>query len=604
MQIRGDCRSHVRFARARQRRSGLAGEGARAPSGAVRATDDRSGSRSGDRRVASAATSFCPELRRRRSPDPNRRSSAPNRRSSAPNRRSSTPNRLSTRCGAPSERGRPRPPHPTDCEPRRVGTSDRGARSEARRRARRLRRRWSIQIRGDCRSHVRFARARQRRSGLAGEGARAPSGAVRATDDRSGSRSGDRRVASAATSFCPELRRRRSPDPNRRSSAPNRRSSAPNRRSSTPNRLSTRCGAPSERGRPRPPHSTDFEPRRVGTRHRGARRGRVAAHGGFGGDGRCRFAAIVDPTFASRGLVSVGPGWRARAPALHAAPSARPTIVRGRGLEIGGWRRRRRRSAPNFGGGVPRTRTGVPRPRTDVPRPRTDFRRAAARRRSAGALARRTRPTSNRAVSGRGIAARGEGASPRTEASAAMVDPDSRRLSIPRPLRAGSSASVRVGGRGRPRSERRRPRDRRSFGVEVWRSAGGVVGDVVRPRTSAAAFPGPEPAFLGPEPTFLDPEPTFDALRRAVGARAPSPAAPDRLRAAPCRDVGSRRSVGGASPRTEASAAMVDADPRRLSIPRPLRAGSSASVRVGGRGRPRSERRRPRDRRSFGVVDR
>jgi hypothetical protein len=107
---------------------------------------------------------------------------------------------------------------------------------------------------------------------------------------------------------------------------------------------------------------------------------------------------------ASRRLVGVGPGWRARAPALQAAPSARPTIVRDRrsfGGEdrSGAWNGARRggvdrRAAANVDGDAP-------------PRPRTDLRRTAARRRSAGALARRTRPTSSRTVSERRTAAPG-----------------------------------------------------------------------------------------------------------------------------------------------------------------------------------------------------
>jgi hypothetical protein len=44
-----------------------------------------------------------------------------------------------------------------------------------------------------------------------------------------------------------------------------------------------------------------------------------------------------------------------------------------------------------------------------------------------------------------------------------------------------------------------------------------------------------------PRSPLLGPEPTLDALRRAAGARAPSPAEPDRLRAAPCRNERPRR---------------------------------------------------------------
>jgi hypothetical protein len=138
---------------------------------------------------------------------------------------------------------------------------------------------------------------------------------------------------SDGNSACAQLRTTLTPRPRRllrtfvalRASTPSR-SRMPNRssipsRPSAPNRQLAHCGAPLERGRPRPPNSTDFEPRRVETRNFGARRERVVARPALRAASRVP-NGVRRSTVASCAPANVGPGWRARAPALRAARDA------------------------------------------------------------------------------------------------------------------------------------------------------------------------------------------------------------------------------------------------------------------------------------------
>jgi hypothetical protein len=307
---------------------------------------------------------------------------------------------------------------------------------------------------------------------------------------------------------------------------------------------------------------------------------------------------------ASRAPAHVGPGWRARAPALRAARDASPNVGSAP-WNAGLWR------PPMPAGPAPIAEVGGAvdlrrRSRTSAPRPRTDSRRAAARRPERG----RPRPPNS------------------TDGEPRRVKPrevDSRRLSssrVPHPavaLRVARSARRRASRRRVVHSARRPALDRRVARARQRRS--GLAGEGARAPGRARRLAQRRFGALEDDSMSIadlrpsTPNRLSTRCGGPPGARAPSPAALDRLRVAPCETAGWRFPsvvvvAGPASRRRVAHSARRPAFDRRVarSARRPAfdrRVARARQRRSGlaGEGARAPGRARRLARRRFGALD-